>query len=311
MLLETLDVKKNDVIIYSKNKFDLDDNFKIIFKDDPEKKPRKISFGDVCDFVNEYTPKNLIVYRLLTNFADFKIEFSKYGYLININGSAELVYFDPIFAVKELEDYSHKIDFSKLRFRIQQVGLTTLNRINNSPNYAEIYSIDLEAVEAKYQKDQAFVEAIFAKEKKFAKYFTSEDKNLGLKKVIEKKKSLSDDEKKQLKTAQDKNKVKVSGINHLISEDKDFDHSKVKEAVLNKKSSLQSRPGKDKIKDENAKSVIPKVVKKDKINSKDEHANLRIQEPSKNIIDIFKTPDSRKNYLEEKDKKVVLKLKKK
>lgn len=166
MLLETLDIKKDDVVIFSRNIFNLEENFNIIYKDDPQKTPKKISYGTVCRFVNEFTPKNMIVYRLLTNIKDFGIYLSKYGFYMNINGITELIYFDPVFAIKELEDYSEAINYYDLRFRIQQVGLTTLNRIGDLPNFAEIYSIDLEATEAKFQNDKAFADAIFVFEKK-------------------------------------------------------------------------------------------------------------------------------------------------
>ena len=161
MLLETLDIKKNDIIIYSQNLFDLEKNFKIIYKDDPKKVPQKITYNQVCKFINEFTPKNLIVYRLLTNIRDFQISLSKYGYFLNINGVSELIYFDPVFAVKELEDYPDAINIYDLRFRIQQVGLTTLNRKDDLPNFAEIYAVDLIANEAKFQNDKVFADAIF------------------------------------------------------------------------------------------------------------------------------------------------------
>jgi hypothetical protein len=161
MLLETLDIKRNDILIYSQNIFDLENNFKIIYKDDPAKIPHSVSYGEVCQFVNEYTPKNLIIYRLLTNIPDFGITLSKYGFLININGEKELVYFDPVFAVKELEDYPASYNYD-LRFCIQQVGLTTLNRMGNLPNYAEIYCIDMQAIEAKNQNDKVFADTVFS-----------------------------------------------------------------------------------------------------------------------------------------------------
>ncbi len=162
MLLETLDIKKDDVIIYSQNLFDMEKNFKIIYKEDPKKESLKISFSDVCRFVNIYAPKNLIVYRLLTNIKDFEIDLSKYGTFININNETELMYFDPIFAIKELEDYAKTMNTFDLRFRIQQVGLTTLNRKGELPNYAEIYSVDLESTEAKFQNDKIFADAILS-----------------------------------------------------------------------------------------------------------------------------------------------------
>jgi hypothetical protein len=168
MLLETLDIKKNDILIYSQNFFDLENNFKIIYKDDPSKAPYNITYGEVCGFINEFAPKNLIVYRLLTNIPDFEIFLSKYGFFITINGVTELIYFDPVFAVKELEDYSAKLGYD-LRFRIQQVGLTTLNRHGNLPNYAEIYNVDMQAVEAKNQNDKVFADALFSVEQEVKK----------------------------------------------------------------------------------------------------------------------------------------------
>lgn len=160
MLLETLDIKKNDIVIFSQNQFDSENNFKIIFKDDPEKKVRRINYNEVCSFVNEFTPKNLIVYRLLTNIQNFQIKLARYGIPIYINGFQELIYLDPIFALKELEEYQGDIH-EELRFRIQQIGLTTLNRINNSINFAEIYNIDLMASEARNQNDRVFADALF------------------------------------------------------------------------------------------------------------------------------------------------------
>ena len=173
MLLETLDIKKDDIVIYSQNLFNQDNNFRIVYKDDVNKVSHKISFSEVCSYVNEYTPKNLIVYRLLTNIKDFEIYIAKYGSFLNINGIAEMIFFDPVYAVRELEEYSQSIDYNSLRFRIQQIGLTTLNRKGDLPNYAEIYSIDLEATEAKFQNDKAFADAIFLTNK----ILKSEDKN--------------------------------------------------------------------------------------------------------------------------------------
>ncbi len=266
MLLETLDIKKDDVIIYSQNLFDLEKNFKIIYKDDPKKVSQKITYNQVCKFINEFTPKNLIVYRLLTNIRDFQINLSKYGYFLNINGVSELIYFDPVFAVKELEDYPDAINIYDLRFRIQQVGLTTLNRKDNLPNFAEIYAVDLIANEAKFQNDKVFADAIFlfSKEEEIDKPEIEPVKNLKEenslqnklegKKVVDSvkpnklKKEISDTAKPELNkivehidTKQNDEPKKspyvvkpdndhINGIKlirHDIDEDKDFDYKQI------------------------------------------------------------------------------------
>ncbi|MHB1686153.1 MAG: hypothetical protein ACYCVH_02090 [Ignavibacteriaceae bacterium] len=254
MLLETLDVKKDDIVIFSQNIFNLEKNFSIIYKDDPKKEIKKISYDGVCRFINEYNPKNLIVYRLLTNIKNFEIYISKYGYIINVNGNAELIYFDPVFAVKELEDYNEAINYYDLRFRIQQVGLTTLNRKGDLPNYAEIYSIDLEASEAKFQNDKIFAEAIFFDQKNVSKLSSekpgqkkynptalkeiptlqekSEDEIIPPKKSVEPstanvkseiQKPAEAKEEKILSEVKDGIRI----ISHDIAEDKDFDYKQI------------------------------------------------------------------------------------
>jgi len=175
MLLETLDIKKDDIVIFSQNLFNLENNFRIVYKDDENKECHKISYKEVCRFVNEFTPKNLIVYRLLTNINSFEIIIPKYGFFLNINGITELIFFDPIYAVRELEESPQGIDYDGLRFRIQQIGLTTLNRKGDLPNYAEIYSIDLEASEAKFQNDKAFADAIFSTNKNIKSSFSNSE----------------------------------------------------------------------------------------------------------------------------------------
>ena len=65
MLLETLDTKHNDIVIYSQNIFNLETNFKIIFKDEKIKKPHSINYYEVCNYMNEPSPKVVVAYRLL------------------------------------------------------------------------------------------------------------------------------------------------------------------------------------------------------------------------------------------------------
>ncbi len=162
MILETLDTKKDDIFIYSENKFDLKDNFKIIKKNITPKYPSLIHFNDVCKYIEDDSPKSLVVYRLLSNLHSFEIQYLKYGYVILINGKEEIIHFDPIFAIKELEEYSLKDKFQNIRFRIQQVGLISQLKIFGRNNFSEVYAFDLEAEEAQVQNDKFFAEIIFA-----------------------------------------------------------------------------------------------------------------------------------------------------
>jgi hypothetical protein len=176
MLLETLDIKENDIIIYSKNIFNEENNFRIIYKDDPSNIPKKILFRDVCKFIQENSAKNIILYRLLINIDEIEIGDTKYGIFLYVHGERELFYTDPIYAVKELEEYLTDPEKETIRFRIQQVGLTSVGRVNNYPNYSEVYSVDLEAKEAKFQNDKMFAEAIFVRGNK--KHRTKEDHSI-------------------------------------------------------------------------------------------------------------------------------------
>jgi hypothetical protein len=167
MLLETLDTKHNDVVIYSQNIFNFERNFKIIYKDAELKKPHSIGYYEVCKFISDPAPKVIIVYRLLTNLANFTLRRSQYGFPIILDNQPDLVFFDPIFAVKELESLSGVIDMQNLRFRIQQLGLNSLIRKGDKANFTEIYSFDLSSKEAITQNDKIFADAIFALDKNF------------------------------------------------------------------------------------------------------------------------------------------------
>jgi hypothetical protein len=162
MLLETLDLKTKDVLIYSQNLFNFNDSFKIIFKNEKKKFPRRISYFDVCNYVKDPAPKNLIIYRLLTNIHHLDAYSTKYGYFIKINGRMELIYFDPIFAIKDLRHLRFELDPNRFRFKIQQVGLTSLTRWESEPDFAEVYCFDLKAIEAQNQNDKIYADAIFA-----------------------------------------------------------------------------------------------------------------------------------------------------
>ena len=162
MLLETLDVRKKDVLIYSQNKFDFSDNFRIIFKSNKIKRPQKISYFDVCEFVKDPNPKNLIVYRLLTNVDSLDAYSTKYGYFIKINGRPELIYFDPVFAIKDIRHLRFDFEPEQFRFKIQQVGLTSRKMHLMEADYEEVFGLDLKALEAQHQNDKIFADAIYA-----------------------------------------------------------------------------------------------------------------------------------------------------
>ncbi len=179
MLLETLDLKTKDVLIYSQNTFNFNDSFKIIFKNEKKKFPRRITYFDVCNYVKDPAPKNLIIYRLLTNIHHLDAYTTKYGYFIKINGRMELIYFDPIFAIKDLRHLRFELDPNRFRFKIQQVGLTSLTRWESEPDFAEVYSFDLKAIEAQNQNDKIYADAIFAIDPDFSeKELEEPSKNL-------------------------------------------------------------------------------------------------------------------------------------
>jgi hypothetical protein len=153
MILETLDVKKNDVFIYSLNKFDLSRNFKLINKDAKIKYPKSLHFNDVCKFFADGRPKNIIVYRLLTNLPHLDPRMVKHGYMVTIDGSKE---------IKELEEFSDIDTYPFLRFRVQQIGLISQLARFGQPEFHEVYAFDLEVSEVRMQNDRVFAEIIFA-----------------------------------------------------------------------------------------------------------------------------------------------------
>ncbi|MCH7972990.1 MAG: hypothetical protein IH949_03730 [Bacteroidetes bacterium] len=325
MLLETLDIKENDIIIYSQNIPNLEKNFRIIFKDKPDKKAYKISYSEVCRQINEFAPKNLIVYRLLTNKRNLTLDNVKYGFLIYINGIRELIYFDPIFAVKELEGLFNEGDLPTIRFRIQQVGLTTLSRKNNLPNYAEIYSIDLEATEAKFQNDKVFADALFN--------FTIDNdfRKEPIKTVKKPEKNLEKIYNKKVKNILVVNKgVKI--ISHNIAEDKNYDFHQVKkmnygrtltkEIVDDEGKNIRISTSEDEVQPD---VTIPSAITSEKNEAKSLNDFIKSKKPKTktgeealekslkaqvHLLDIFKSSESLKKYmLDKEDKRVVLKLK--
>lgn len=161
MVLETLDIKKNDIFIYSENRLDFSNNFRLINKDAAIKHPVKIHFNDVCRYIMDDTPKSLVAYRLLTNIQNFDTALIKYGFIVSIDGKKEVIHFDPLFAVKELEDYGDIGQYPDLMFRIEQIGLISQLRSFGKTNFNLVYSFDLKASEVRCQNDRVFAEIIF------------------------------------------------------------------------------------------------------------------------------------------------------
>lgn len=206
MLLETLDLRTNDVLIYSKNMFNFNDSFKIIYKNEKIKSARQISYFDVCNYIKDPSPKNLIIYRLLTNVNTLDAYSTKYGYFIKINGKMELIYFDPIFAIKDLRHLRFELDPQRFRFKIQQVGLTSLTRKEAEANFAEVYSFDLKAIEAQNQNDKIFADAIYA----FDDTFVDEDSQKQKISVAPSKNKMRGLEERDLKYEEMTNVKKIS-----------------------------------------------------------------------------------------------------
>ena len=178
MFLETLDVKTNDVIIFSQNRFDFEKNFWLIYKNSNVKTPIPINYFDVCEFINNSIPKNLIVYRLLTNNSNIDAVSTKYGYFINISGEMDVIYFDPIFALKDLNHLRFDGNTEHFRFKIQQLGLTSFGMKSEGSQFSIVYNTDLRAYEAEHQNDKIFADAIFALDENYNANFSLKDETL-------------------------------------------------------------------------------------------------------------------------------------
>jgi len=319
MILETLDIKQNDVFIYSENKFDLEKNFYIINKDDKIKKASPIHFNEVCRYIYSSDPKSVIVYRLLTNLASFKTDILKYGIMITINGEPEVVHFDPVFAVKELDEYVKSNDIDDVRFRIQQVGL--LSQISNfgKPNYSEVYAFDLEVSEAKWQNDKVFAELIFAFDE--VNYdMSAENKEIHKIKV------------QPERTAARFKKITVEDVqNDLVEEDKNFDAQKmrkltylpipgvtkptttpkpsaVNEPKLGDRESQIRKQNSRSVKDEEKKS-FSSFLQNVKSDSPPQSVSTENIQSRGNVIDLFKSSQHIHQYVVAREQKqIVLKL---
>lgn len=306
MLLETLDVKVDDVLIYSQNIFDYEKNFKIIYKDEEYKYPHSITFKEVCRFIENKSPKNLIVYRLLTNIPNLDIELTKYGYLLDINGEVELIYLDPVFAVKELENYNKNFKLPDLRFKIQQVGLTSIPPKSSYPNFLEMYCFDLEAVEARIQNDKIFAEIIFA----FDKKFSFEPQKI----------------KKEVEVKSNAEKVNTdSALKRNIVEDKVYDHrqlvkipNKVDKKVIVKKlfthTSEKSKQEEATTKESvDTSEKLSDVEKKSNLSSFYELAKKEMKKSSagthkenKDVMNLFKSTSQIQEYIENRGHRPIV-----
>lgn len=308
MLLETLDIKKNDILIYSQNLFDFEDNFKIVYKDDIRKEPRKIKVENVYSFVNEFTPKNLIVYRILTNVKNFDIHPPKYGFFISIQNINELIYFDPIFAIKEIEEYGSAGGFSDLRFRIQQIGLTTLNRTGSIANFAELYSVDLQAKEAKYQNDKIIADAILTYIKKGSANISPlpDVKPDGLHKNGIKmiSRNVSEDKKLNIKKINKINYKGSAGIENISGLPEDFENEDKGNGI-----NLSDNSGDEK----KAESEFSRFIRKKKADGKQPQPDKETHDKKNdNVLNIFKSPETVNKFIRERQRKtVILKMNKK
>ncbi len=162
MILETTRGDGSDILIYSENRFDLENNFRMIRKNIGIHNPIRIHYNEVCSYVNDLQPKTVVAYRLLTNLDDFDINYVKYGQQVEINSVREVIYFDPIYCVKEMEDNGFLKENLDLRFRIQQVGLKSKGVVEGIAHFEESYSFDLEASEVQNQNDRSFAELLCA-----------------------------------------------------------------------------------------------------------------------------------------------------
>jgi len=296
MLLETLDVRKNDILIYSQNKFDFESNFKIIFKRDKIKRPKKISYFEVCEFVKDTIPKNLIVYRLLTNVQGLDAFSTKYGYFIKIDHKMELVYFDPVFALKDLKHLKFNLEPEEFRFKIQQVGLTTLSQSDDEAVYSEIYNFDLKAEEAKSQNDKIFADAIFVF-----------DDNFIDKEIISNKgttTTLKDEKVLNLKTVIDTDEASDKKISKVNLSDDDVTSSIREQKVLVLKRALGLT--KD---DSNNLEELNKQIKsfpgKENINPKPDPETEII---GNSVFNLFKTASNFSYLNNRKDESYILKI---
>ncbi|MCF8261052.1 MAG: hypothetical protein K9J12_09780 [Melioribacteraceae bacterium] len=164
-------------MIFSRNIFDFENNFRIGFRN--SSKVKTVNYLEVCEYIKQPVPKNLLIYRLLVNDNGLDPYSTKYGFFIRVKNSMELVYMDPIFALRDIRHLKLTVDPAILRFKVQQVGLTAQDEIENEALFDEKFSFDLKSKEAKNQNDSVFAEAIFHFDSEYQTN-TSREENLNL-----------------------------------------------------------------------------------------------------------------------------------
>jgi len=161
VLIETYDDDKSGSIIFSKNKFDFLTNFVIVDKLIPDI-TNIIDYKEISTLLNNSVKKNLILYRLLTNDENLDPFTSKIGFFLKLKEKIEIVYFDPIFILKDLEHLKIRLPKDEFRFKIQQVGYRSKSIVDYSVIYEEYFCIDLSDEEAKNQNDSIFAETMLS-----------------------------------------------------------------------------------------------------------------------------------------------------
>jgi hypothetical protein len=308
MFLETLDLRTTDVLIYSQNMFNFDESFKIVFKNEKLKRPRRITYFDVCSYIKDPSPKNLVIYRLLTNVNNLNAYTTKYGYFIKINGKNELIYFDPIFAIKDLRHLRFDLDPEKFRFKIQQSGLTSLTKKESEPNFAEVYSFDLKAIEAQSQNDKIFADAIFA----FDENYVDKEIDDGPGKDLNKERIHHIDTTSNIqqelavspvKISEDRN-APSSQFSILRSPDNEHVHD-LREEIIRL---LKHAMGIDSVNNQKAEQTADSVMKTLIEREQRELLFNKKNEASSNLFDLFKTTNKSEELTQRVKDSVILKF---
>jgi len=150
LLIETKD--NSGIIVYSKNEFNFLTNFVLVNKNNPDER-EFMDFKEVSLFINKPVKKNLILYRLLTNDEELDPFSSKLGFFIKLHDKIEIVYFDPIFIFKDIQNLDISLPENEFKTKIQQVGYVTKSVQDENIIFEEKFSINMSEDEAKNQND--------------------------------------------------------------------------------------------------------------------------------------------------------------